>query len=405
MSKICLFSQFFYPSQSSTGQLITDLAFALANEGHHIIVFTGSSFEGSTLDQTKSVNSKLHVVRSPAPLDMNHNILSKVSGSLAFLIKGLIYGIFRTSRHTPLLIVSNPPYIGIIGCCFKWFRGGDYYFLLQDIFPESAVRSGLISSKGLLFALFTYLTRQVCQNSIQTIVLTDSMASFLENKYPSLKAQNKLRVIANWSIEAIPPYEKQTNPFAIEHGLDEIFTVLYSGNLGRLHDIESLAEAIHLLQTEPIQFVCIGDGPKRSLLEEYKKQHQLQNLLMLPFQPRELIPQTLTACDLSLVSLIKGTENIVAPCKLYGMLAAGRAIVSISEPGSYLDRLLDEAQCGINCPPYQPRHLAKILLELSQSPDQVKKMGKNAQQHYEDHYTFQRAVQQYSDVLQLSIDN
>jgi len=77
-----------------------------------------------------------------------------------------------------------------------------------------------------------------------------------------------------------------------------------------------LAETIKTLNViQPnIQFVFIGDGAKLRLLEDYQKKFTLKNLLLLPFQPRELLSQTLTACDVALVSLVKGSEQIVAPC-------------------------------------------------------------------------------------------
>ena len=109
--------------------------------------------------------------------------------------------------------------------------------------------------------------------------------------------------------------------------------------------------------------------------------------------------QTLTACDKALVSLVKGAESIVTPCKLYGMLASGRAIVSISERGSYIDNLLLAGDCGINCPPGDSGQLAHILEKLSKSPEQVQTMGLNAHKLYLEKYTLNRALGEYEAVL------
>ena len=120
---------------------------------------------------------------------------------------------------------------------------------------------------------------------------------------------------------------------------------------------------------------------------------------MLPFQPRELLSQTLTACDVALVSLVKGAERVVAPCKLYGMLASGRAIVSISEHNSYIDNLLIAGDCGINCPSGDSGQLANILEKLSKSPELVKTMGINAHKLYLEKYTLNRALAEYESIL------
>ena len=169
--------------------------------------------------------------------------------------------------------------------------------------------------------------------------------------------------------------------------------------MGRLHDIESIVNAIQLLSNQPIQFVFIGDGSKRKILEQSVRDKQLKNLLILPFQPRELLSQSLTACDISLVSLIAGAEKIIAPCKLYGMLASGRAIVSISSPGSYIDHLLTKYSCGLNCPPHNPQQLADIIAELAVDPEKVRAMGRRSRQLYEEKYIFSRALNEYEKLL------
>jgi glycosyltransferase involved in cell wall biosynthesis len=199
--------------------------------------------------------------------------------------------------------------------------------------------------------------------------------------------------------------KKQDNKFAQTHNLTEIFTVLYSGNMGRLHDIETIAAAATILKDKPIQFVFIGDGAKTKILEQVIQTHQLKNILLLPFQPRELLPLTLTACDISLVSLIPGAESIVAPSKFNGMVAAGRGIVAISTPNSYIDQLLTKSGAGINTPPNQPEQLAEIILELSQQPERVKIMGKKARKLYENQYRFERALKEYEQVLFACEDN
>jgi glycosyltransferase involved in cell wall biosynthesis len=223
------------------------------------------------------------------------------------------------------------------------------------------------------------------------------MQEFLEKKYPDLKS--KIKVIENWAIEDIPVVSKQENDFAKQHKLDEMFTLLYSGNLGRLHDIETITEAARILKDEPIKFVFIGDGAKTKIVKLAIEDHQLKNILLLPYQPRELLPLSLTACDVSLVSLIAGAESIVAPSKLYGMLAAGRGIISISVPNSYIDKLLTNSGSGVNVSPDDPQQLADIIRQLASDSQRVKSMGEIARQLYETRYTFKRSLDEYERLI------
>ena len=134
MKAIVIISQYFYPSHASTSQLITDLARGLVNRNHAVRVYTGTPSSSLKFD-------KFEITRSPDQLQSSKSILGKLISSLFFLVGALFYVIFKVNKKDSLLIASNPPYSGIIGIVFKLLKGGKYYFLLQDVFPESAILS------------------------------------------------------------------------------------------------------------------------------------------------------------------------------------------------------------------------------------------------------------------------
>ncbi|MEH1890706.1 MAG: glycosyltransferase family 4 protein [Nostoc sp.] len=392
MEQITIITQYFYPSHAATAQLMTDLAKGLSQKGYQINIFTGTQAK----DTTPELSNQAIINRAFSPIAASTSIFNKIICSIFFLLGALKY-VILLPRPTLLLIASNPPYAGILGTIFKIVRGGKYHFLLQDIFPESAVMSGIIQPNSfsvIFLKKLIYLTYKYADN---IIVLSTSMQYFLENKYPELK--EKIKVIENWAVEDIISCDKQANDFAQQYNLDKVFTVLYSGNMGRLHDIETIAEAANILKNAPIQFVFIGDGAKTKVLKQAIQSNKLKNILLLPYQPREILHLSLTACDLSLVSLIPGAESIVAPSKLYGMLAAGRGIIAISSANSYIDQLLTNSGCGINTPPNNPQHLANLINELASDSIKVKLMGEKARQVYESKYTFKRALAEYEKLL------
>lgn len=393
MQQITILTQYFHPHHGATSQLMTDLAKGLSCLGYTVNIFTGTLSKQTVSESLDKIN----INRAFSPIKSSTSILSKISSSLFFLLGAFTHIIRYQPAKIPLLIASNPPYAGILGICFKLLKGGEYYFLLQDIFPESAVISGIMQPNSILFKVFNQLIYLTCKYAKNIIVLSSSMQEFLEKKYPHIKT--KIIIIENWAIENIPNCQKPNNAFAQKHNLAQTFTVLYSGNLGRLHDIETITEAAKILKATPIQFVFIGDGVKTKILRQAIQTYQLKNILLLPYQSRELLPLSLTACDLSLVSLIPGAESIVAPSKLYGMLAAGRGIIAISATNSYIDKLLTNSGCGINIAPNNPQQLANLISELANDSQRVKVMGEKARQLYKSRYTFQRALEEYQQIL------
>ena len=79
----------------------------------------------------------------------------------------------------------------------------------------------------------------------------------------------------------------------------------------------------------------------------------IDSCLFLPYQARENLPFSLTACDVSIVSISEGMEGLVAPSKLYSALASGRPIASICPENSYLNEIFAEAKLRCYSPQWR----------------------------------------------------
>ena len=179
--------------------------------------------------------------------------------------------------------------------------------------------------------LWRAINRQVWLNAKGIIVLSPAMKQRVVANCPQIA--DKISVIHSWANpDLIVPITKQENWFAWKHNLVNTFTVLYSGNMGRCHDIDTMLEAAKELQDEPIHFVCIGGGAKRDELIKEVNRLGLNNFTFLPYQDKQVLPYSLTACDLSLVSVDESTEGLVVPSKLYSALASGRPVAVICSP-------------------------------------------------------------------------
>jgi glycosyltransferase involved in cell wall biosynthesis len=158
-------------------------------------------------------------------------------------------------------------------------------------------------------------------------------------------------------------------------------------------------EAALILRDEPIRFAFIGAGAKLPECLAFVELHHLENCLFLPFQPKEVLPFSLTACDLNLVSVSQESEGLVAPSKFYGCLAAGKAIAVICPPHSYLREILAAAQCGRAIINQDGEGLAAFILELKQNPELSQNMGKNGRDYLEKNFTLSKITDQYLKVI------
>jgi glycosyltransferase involved in cell wall biosynthesis len=208
-----------------------------------------------------------------------------------------------------------------------------------------------------------------------------------------------VRIIHNWADESvIRPLAKESNPFAREHGLVEPFVVLYSGNLGLSHCLEPVIDAAERMQDRNLVFLFIGDGGKRSKLEA--RARGLRNVRFLPYQPREMLPFSLTCSDVSLVALERGIEGLSMPSKLYAILASGRPVIGFVEPGREVARIVADASCGSTVEPGDAAALVRVLETYMADRERCAREGANGRAWFERHYSRARACREYVDVLE-----
>jgi len=388
-SRVILISEHFAPSTGATAQLMTDLAGGLSRRDWPITVLTATA-GGELAFPVVRLAGRHH-------REGGLSVVAKAMGGLRFLVGALLWCLRHANKCDVVVIVSNPPFIGLLGPCIQLIKPVPYLFIFQDLFPRSAVLSGVLPAAGPLTHLWRTLMGQVCRNSSATVVLSQAMEQRLKR---DLGSDLPLSVIHNWAVERALDIPRAVNPFALEHGFADRFTLQYSGNFGRLHDLLTLLEAARVLEREPVQFVFIGGGAKQVQIDAYAATFNLPHVLRLPYQPRERLPLSLGACDLAAIGLMVGAEDTVAPCKFYGILASGRGVALIARRSCDLARLVLAEGCGVVVEPGEAAELAERLLHLSGDPEAVAAMGLRSRRLYEQRFGLQPSLESYERLIQ-----
>lgn len=401
---ITIITQFYPPDYAATGQFVHELASALVEESYPVSVFTGKpGYAFRQADAPREEWSEgVFVRRTRASQISPKRIRGKVINSVFFWLRCVIKLRHRVARGSHLLITSAPPYLGLVGWFYHKIFGHAYSCLIYDVYPEVAVRLKIIRSDHWIVRLWEAINTKVWRRACSLIVLSEPMKQIVVASNPELA--DKVHVIHSWADpDLIKPIPKERNWFAQEHNLVKDFVVLYSGNLGRCHDEATILSCLYLLRNEPgIQFVFIGNGAGSAPIQEAIASGDLTNVLMLPYQEREVLPFSLTACDLSLVSLKPNMDGVVAPSKFYGILAAGRPVAAICDADSYLTGLVDEGNCGECFVNGDAEGLANYIRHLRDHREQVDLKGRNARSYFEQNFTLEKALPLYLEALGLS---
>ncbi len=399
--KLTIINQFYPPDYAATGQLVEEVAVELAKHGVDVQVFVGQP--GYAFDQPLAIpietSKGVHIRRTRTSRIWPQRLRGRAISGFLYCLRAIVKLRFRQRLGDLILATTEPPYLPVVAYILHLMYKTPYVCLIYDVYPDIAVTLGVIHDGHWVVRIWHWLNQQTWKNAAAIIVLTESMKQVILQRSPQLA--DKIQVIHNWADGTqIQPRHKHRNWFAQAHGLDQQFTILYSGNLGRCHDLQTIMDAALLLAQAPVQFVFIGAGAKLPICQDFVTEHGLTNCLFLPFQSKDVLPFSLTACDLTLVTISRDVEGLIAPSKFYGCLASGKAIAAICPSHSYLREIIVQAGCGRAIENGDAQGLASFILELRNDAGKLQAMGQRARQYFEDNFTLEKISCHYLKITQ-----
>ena len=350
-----------------------------------------------TLAMASKIEPKLKL--HPAPGYNRRTHLTRIYSWFRYLFSITKY-LVMVRKGDVLLLVSNPPLLGLWVWLFSHLRPLHYAVLVYDIYPDVLVQAKMLSINGLPAKLWSKMNRLVYRKADSVITIGHRMAGRLQHQIES--KSSFVSVVPPWAdVETIQPMDRTDNPHALKFIMPDDFVILYSGNMGGSHDIDSMLEAARLLQERNnIRFVFIGNGEKLAAVESYIQQHPDGNVRVFPFQPEEMLPYTLTLADISLVALDEGFEELMVPSKVFSYLAAGSAILAIANDNSELSDVMTKADVGLRVKAGNPKLLAEAILQLVYNPQHLAVCQENARKLALSCYSRDAGEQAFYDVLQ-----
>jgi colanic acid biosynthesis glycosyl transferase WcaI len=407
--RILLLSTYFRPDVASTGVIMSTLADEFVARGHEVTVLTSvphygvdriwNEFSGGLCftEQVRGMRIHrlyTHVARNRA------NLFSRALSYGSFSVLSIARGLF-VPRHDVILAPSPPLSNGVIADLLGRFRGTPFVYNVQDIWPDVAVRAGLLKNEKTIRRL-KKMENYVYRHAAGITVISDG---FRKNLLAKGVPEAKISIIPNFiDSEFITPQHKD-NAFSKKHDIADKFVVLFAGNMGFSQGLETVLDAAKLLEGVPqIRFLMVGNGARRSAAEDYLKKLCIANVTFLPFQPHEQLPQMYGSADVCVIPLRSGFTNESVPCKLFTIMAAGKPAIAAVDPGSDTSELLERARCGVRVDPENPRSLADAILHYFQNPQEILEAGRNARLCTENDFHSGRLAEAYLDAMQKAID-
>lgn len=385
----------FHLYNQMAGPLFRELACAVA-EGAPAgaVLYTGHP---DTLGMGPEID-KLRI--KPMPGYDRRSKLRRLWSWIRFTVLALCY-LLAMPRSEVAILVSNPPTMGPVAWIAR-LLGRRYYVLIYDLHPDTLISMGTLTEGHPISRLWRWVNRRVWNASEGVVTIGARMAARLETQFsPQNTRLNRVEVVPIWvDTETVKPMSRDENTFAKKLGIQDKTIVLYSGNMGFSHDIDSILEAAHQLSDrEDIVFALIGEGAKWKDADYFQKKHELINLIVLPFQPEEVLPYSLGMADLALVSLDVGAEGLMIPSKTYYYMAAGAAVLAICQGESELADTIAASGAGVQVKPSAPKALADTIRALADDKIRLATMKAAARSHCVTHHEREACTRAFLDIL------
>lgn len=362
--RITFLTQWFHPEPGALRGL--PLASWLTARGHNVQVLTGfPNYPGGRvypgyrqrLCQREEIEN-VRVLRLPLYPSHGQSAIGRVANYATFALSAAAIGSRLLEESDLLYVYHPPPTVGLPALLWKRTRSLPFVYHIADMWPESVLASGMVSSKRLArfvdLAISSWCSTLYKHASLITVLSPGFKQLLVERSVPA----EKIHVLYNWADESIFLPQPPDSELASRLGMAGRFNVVYAGNLGPLQALDTAIRAAHRVEhLQDFQLVLVGTGQEEGRLRNLAASLGANNVLFLGRRPYEEMGRINALADVLLVSLRDlPFFRATIPSKLQVSLASGRPVlVAVAGDAS---RVIAESAAGLTCRPEDESALA-----------------------------------------------
>jgi glycosyltransferase involved in cell wall biosynthesis len=380
--KVLFVNQYYWPDLAATSQMLGDLCEHLARHGHdvHVLCSTGHYDHGTRTEPAApryELRNGVHIHRVSATGFGKRSMVGRIIDYLTFhLIIGL-RTLLSGHRYDAIVTLTTPPLIGLYATFVRAMTFGHtkHVCWVMDLHPDIEFELGVFRRTSPVPRLLDYLNSMHFRFADRCVALGPHMADRIVAKRVKLDC---IRAIPVWGHDLEDHDPVQPN---------DKFTVMYSGNAGLAHTFTAICQAALRLQSdERFEFLFVGGGRRMREVQRFKDKHNLDNVVIRSYVPREELGRSLRQADIHLISLRDNLAGCAVPSKLYGIMAAARPVVFIGPGSCETADAIRDADCGKALDTDDTDGLIEFLITCADDPQLCKLMGDNARRAFEHHY-------------------
>lgn len=412
---LLIYAHYYYPDVASTGQILTELAEGILNTFKVTVICVVPSYTGKIDEEYKAKKyyfeciNGVDVIRIRVPEFSKENKKSRVKNILTYFF-GALNATFKVKDVDYVFSISQPPILGgLLGVWGKWMKRAKFIYNIQDFNPEQTLAVGYSKNKAIT-SLMMSLDKFSCKRSNLIITVGRDLVETVSRRFKG-KNVPKTVMINNWidekEIYPLPDTDVQVVAFKKKYGLENKFIIMYSGNIGLYYDLENIIKVIEKFTPgtkaedgREVAFVFVGAGSVLNKLEDYVNEHQMTNVIFIPYQDKKDLNYSLNSADVHWCINAKGIKGVSCPSKAYGIMAAGKPMLGVLEEGSEIRRIIEEYNCGKCCNPSSNSEIELLLIYFIEEESQnLHVIGMAGRFALEKNFTKEISISKYEEEI------
>lgn len=412
MKRVLIHTLIFSPDGVSTAYLYNDIALRLQQRGYEVVVLTTTPHFNIVPEQVEKQPMKWKVwgfckVSKFNGMTVLHVPQKKFKSTVLRLL-GFVYWhivsffIGLTIKNVDLILSPSPPLtIGMLNLWLGKLKGCKVVYNVQEIYPDILKLKG-----GITLKFLRWMERKV-YNGSDAVTTIDQV--FYDTIEPRFVDKSKLHIIPNFvdtdlyhevknqELENLRIRWANTN---LSNDPNTI-KLLYAGNIGHMQSWEPLVELAERTKELNVEYIVIGEGAQRGYVATEIEKRKLENLQLLPYQPRELMPAILSYSDVSFIFMAPHSDGDGFPSKVYTIMACERPLLVLSGENTPIINFLKDKGCAklITEKDFDKKVYLMVDWLKSVTKEELREMGKNGVEVIRKHYTKEIVTDMYVDLV------
>lgn len=421
--KCLIYAHYYIPDVASTAQLISEVAEGLTEEYMVTVICVVPSYEGTVSSEYKAKKfyaeklNGVRVIRVRVPEFSKSDKTSRIKNIMAYFLRAReATRIVSKEKFDYVLTISQPPLLGgMLGVYGKKkLRTSDgkhpkLIYNIQDFNPEQIMAVGYFKNV-IALKIMMMIDKRSCRRSDLIITVGRDLVKTVEKRFFGKKIP-KTVMINNWiNDKEVYPLSKDNEKvleFKKEYGIEKDFIIMYSGNIGLYYDLEGLIKVVGKFKNSRtpdgrnVIFAFVGTGSVLDKLKKYKYDHNLNNVVFIPYQDKDKLIYSLNAGDVHWCVNAKGIKGVSCPSKFYGIASVGKPIIGVLEDGSEVKLLIDEIGCGKVSEPSDYLSIERNIAWFISNADNEKivQMGLKGYEYLTKFLTKEVSIKKYIDTI------